>query len=127
MDISRPNNFPRVEELARRAGTPIAEFFDSLSVQDFDTNAAIADLYQAGYLAEPHTALAWRALVNELEEGETGVFLGTAHPAKFGEAIKAAIGVDVPLPPPLAAVRDKTVLSKVIPADYAALRACLMP
>jgi threonine synthase len=127
MDISRPNNFPRVEELARRAGTPISEFFASVSVTDLDTSAAIADLHRLGYLAEPHTALAWRALTRHLADGQAGVFLGTAHPAKFGEAIEAAIGLDVPLPPPLAAVRDKQVLSHTINADFGALRSLLLP
>lgn len=125
MDISRPNNFPRVEELARRARTPIAEFIDSVAVTDADTTAAIADLHASGYLADPHSALAWRALDNTLAEDETGVFLCTAHPAKFAEVIEAAIGLEVPLPPPLADVRDREVLSAVIPDDFNALRTLL--
>jgi threonine synthase len=124
MDISRPNNFPRVEELARRAGTPIAEFFESRSVSDYDTLAAIRDLYAGGYLADPHSALAWRALSDALGEraDEPGVFLCTAHPAKFAEVIEEALGEAPPLPPELEAVRDKAVLSAVIPPDYGALR-----
>lgn len=127
MDISRPNNFPRVEALAERAGVPIGQFFESFSVTDLDTSEAIADLYKINYLAEPHTALAWRALTRSLEASETGVFLGTAHPAKFTEAIEDAIGLEVPLPPPLAKVRDLPVLSLDLPPSYAALREVLMP
>jgi len=126
MDISRPNNFPRVEELARRAGVPIGAFFESYPVTDLDTTRAIADLHAAGYLADPHSALAWRALANELGRGETGVFLCTAHPAKFAEVIEQAIGRQVPLPPALEAVREREVLSSVIEPDFAALRAELL-
>ena len=59
----------RVEELARRAGVPIADFFESYPVTDLDTSRAIADLQSLGYLADPHSALAWRALANALGPG----------------------------------------------------------
>ncbi|NIV19533.1 MAG: threonine synthase, partial [Gammaproteobacteria bacterium] len=71
MDISRPNNFPRVEELARRAHTPIVRFFDAVAVLDSETRDAIVRLHEQGYLADPHSALAWQALDGFLEEGET--------------------------------------------------------
>ncbi len=122
MDISRPNNFPRVEELARRAGVPIADYLRSVAVDDVATTDAIVELDAAGYLADPHSALAWKALVRELRAGEAGVFLCTAHPAKFAEVIEDTLGRAVPLPPALAAVRDKPLLSARIPGDIDALR-----
>lgn len=125
MDISRPNNFPRVEALARRAGVPLADYLHSVAVDDDDTRAAIRALDQAGYLADPHSALAWQALVAALEKQETGVFLCTAHPAKFAEVIEETLGRPVPLPPALEAVRDREVLSDVIPGDFPALRRVL--
>ena len=82
----------------------------------------IADLHALGYLADPHSALAWRALRRSLDEDETGVFLCTAHPAKFAEVIEDAIGLEVLLPPALAEVRDREVLSAVIPPEFGALR-----
>lgn len=126
MDISRPNNFPRVEALAQRAGVPIAGFIDSVAVNDADTTDAIAALHDKGYLADPHSALAWRALDASLADDETGVFACTAHPAKFAEVIASAIGLDVDLPPALEAVRDREVLSATIDGDFAQLRALLM-
>jgi threonine synthase len=126
MDVSRPNNFPRVEELARRAGVPIAEFFASVALDDAQTRAAITTLHAAGYLADPHSALAWQALAAHPRHGHPGVFLCTAHPAKFAEVIEETLGITVPLPPALSAVRDLEVLSATIPDDYAALRAELL-
>ncbi|KAA9131474.1 threonine synthase [Marinihelvus fidelis] len=126
MDISRPNNFPRVEALAQRAGVPIAEFLDSVAVSDTDTTDAIVALKAKGYLADPHSALAWWALDASLADGEIGVFACTAHPAKFAEVILDATGEDVPLPPELAAVKDKTVLSATIPGDFSRLRELLL-
>lgn len=125
MDISRPNNFPRVEELARRAGVPIADFLESVAVDDSETASAIRDLDVAGYLADPHSALAWRALSERLAPAETGVFLCTAHPAKFAEALEDTLGRPVELPPALEAVRHAPLLSVDIPGRFPALRAQL--
>ena len=121
MDISLPNNFPRVEALAQRAETPIAEFLDSVAIDDDQTQAAIRALDEHGYLADPHSALAWLALRDSLRDDETGVFLCTAHPAKFAEVIEETLGRPVPLPPALAEVRDRTVLSAQIPGEFSAL------
>jgi threonine synthase len=126
MDVSRPNNFPRIEELARRAGVPITEFFASVCVDDGDTHAAIRALHRQGYLADPHSALAWRALSRHELHGAPGVFLCTAHPAKFAEVIEEVLEIELPLPRPLQEVRDLEVLSAVIPADFEALRAELL-
>lgn len=126
MDISEPNNFPRVVELGERHGLPLRDLLHAASVSDAETRAAIRVLWQRGYLADPHSALAWHALVQDLAEGEQGVFLGTAHPAKFREVIEDTLGIDVPLPPALEAVQRKAVLSETIPADFDALRELLI-
>lgn len=126
MDVSRPNNFPRVEELARRAAVPISEYIEGVCVDDAATRSAIRALHAQGYLADPHSALAWQALQQRLGADETGVFLCTAHPAKFAEVIADTLGVEVPLPPPLAEVRNREVLSVTIPDDFEALRAKLL-
>ncbi|MEM1411380.1 MAG: threonine synthase [Pseudomonadota bacterium] len=122
MDISRPNNFPRVEALAQRAAVPIDRFLSSVAISDDDTKDAVRALDAKGYLADPHSALAWQALDRERLENETGVFLCTAHPAKFAEVIEDTLGRPVPLPPALEAVRDKSVLSANIGGEFAALR-----
>jgi threonine synthase len=126
MDISLPNNFPRVLELGQRHGLPLERLLSSISLDDKATRAAMRALWQRGYLADPHSALAWAALERSLQPGEKGVFLCTAHPAKFLEVIEATLDVELTLPPELAAVKDKKVLSSTIPGDYAALRELLM-
>lgn len=126
MDISLPNNFPRVLEMERRHGLPLADLLHATALDDDETRAAIRALHARGYLADPHSALAWQALERSLEPGEEGVFLCTAHPAKFLEVLEETLAIEVPLPPELAAVRDKPVLSKTIPGDFAALRAELL-
>jgi len=122
MDIALPNNFPRVLELEQRHGLVLADLLSSTSLDDDQTRKAMKDLYARGYLADPHSALAWTALDRSLQPGEEGVFLCTAHPAKFLEVIEDSLGIEIPLPPELAEVKDKVILSSTIPGNFAALR-----
>ena len=126
MDISQPNNFPRVLELGGRHGLNLKELLSAASVSDETTRDALRDLHRMGYLADPHSALAWSALNRGLSTDETGVFLCTAHPAKFLEVIREALGLEVPLPPALAAARNKPVLSRTIGDDYSEFREVLL-
>jgi threonine synthase len=126
MDISLPNNFPRVIELGDRHGLPLQDLLQSVAISDDETLDAVRSLDSQGYLADPHSALAWRALTDELDEGETGVFMCTAHPAKFRETLEEALHRPVPLPDELLAVADKEVLSSVMPADFDLLRDFLL-
>jgi len=126
MDISLPNNFPRVLELEERHGLPLEGLLTSFSISDAETRDAIRALDDQGYLADPHTALAWKALNDKLGQNETGVFLCTAHPAKFKETIEDTLKRPVTLPPTLEQVSDKEVLSTEMPADFALLRRYLL-
>lgn len=126
MDVSDPNNFPRVLEMDWSHGLPLRELLSSCALTDEETRSAIRSLWQQGYLADPHSALAWAALARSMGEGEEGAFLCTAHPAKFIEVMKDTLGIDIPLPPELAAVQDKEILSSTIPGDFAVFRKFLL-
>ena len=126
MDISLPNNFPRVLELEERHGLPLQDLLTSFAIGDAETRDAVRALDAIGYLADPHSALAWKALADSLEENETGVFLCTAHPAKFRETIEDILKHPVVLPAELESVANKEVLSSVMPADYRLLRKYLL-
>jgi threonine synthase len=126
MDISLPNNFPRVLELEQRHGRPLENLLTSFAVGDAETRDAIRELDAVGYLADPHSALAWKALNDELAGNETGVFLCTAHPAKFRETMEDVLKRAMTLPAALEQVSEKDVLSTTMPADFAALRRLLL-
>jgi len=127
MDISLPNNFPRVLELGERHGLPLETLLSSLSLDDDETREAMRTLYQRGYLADPHSALAWTALDRSLKDDEEGVFLCTAHPAKFLEVIEETLGIEVPLPAELDAVKNEQVLSSTISGDFSSFKQELAP
>ena len=126
MDISLPNNFPRVLELEKRHGLPLKDLLTSFAIDDADTKEAVRALDGESYLADPHSALAWKALTDCLGEKETGVFLCTAHPAKFRETIEETLDRPVVLPEVLEKVSEKEVLSVEMPADFSLLREYLL-
>jgi len=127
MDVSLPNNFPRVLELGTRHGLPLEILLSSMSLTDEETRSAMRELYARGYLADPHSALAWSALNSTLQDDEEGVFLCTAHPAKFLETIEETLGIEVLLPPELEAVRNDRILSSTISGDFESLKHELEP
>ena len=98
----------------------------AVAVSEADTVQAMRDLDAHGYLSEPHAAVAFKALQDSLQAGEYGVFLGTAHPAKFRESVESILGRGIAVPPALLEASRRPSLNGQIPADYAALKAHLL-
>ena len=125
MDVSRPNNWPRVEELFKVKGWDLKSLASGFRT-DAQTRDALQRLYAQGYLCEPHGAIAWDLLQSQLAADEAGIFLCTAHPAKFKESVDEILGIELPLPGPLAERAELPLLSDEMDADFSALRAYLL-
>ncbi|MSO82827.1 MAG: threonine synthase [Acidobacteria bacterium] len=124
MDVGAPSNFERIRALydddldRMRQDVVGASFADARVVEE------IGKVYrERGYLLDPHGAIAWLGLQEPLDSdtSATGVFLATAHPAKFREVVEPAIGAPVALPPALAAALARPRHSVRLPASYPAL------
>ncbi|MED5525457.1 MAG: threonine synthase [Pseudomonadota bacterium] len=122
MDVSRPNNWPRVEHLLTSHGWSLT----GEAVSEADTKASMQTLQILDYLGEPHCAVAFKALLNNLEDKERGAFLCTAHPAKFAESVSTILGIPVPLPKALQDAMEKPNLSKKLGKDWQQLRRYLL-
>lgn len=125
MDVSRPNNWPRVEELFKRNGWALNELH-SAAISDAQTEDTLRTMNQLGYLCEPHGAVAYEVLKQDLQPGETGLFLCTAHPAKFKESVERILDLTLPLPEALDKHNKLPLLSDEMENDFAQLRAYLL-
>jgi len=110
MDVSQPNNWPRIEYMIESGQFDKAELVGE-SVDEEATKKSMLSLKQQGYISEPHAAVAYQGLNEQLAEGEYGIFLGTAHPAKFKESVDEILAINVPLPPELENCANKESLS----------------
>jgi len=127
MDVGAPSNFERMRAM-------YGDNFESLrcdivgaAFDDATVVAEIGDVYRRyGYLLDPHGAIAWLGLRQTLSAGERGVFLATAHPAKFLEVVEPAIGEAVPLPPVLADAIKRPRHAERLSVDYPALKRLLL-
>ena len=125
MDVSRPNNWSRVEELFKRNGWALNELH-SAAISDAQTEDTLRAMNQLGYLCEPHGAVAYEVLKQDLQPGETGLFLCTAHPAKFKESVERILDLTLPLPEALDKHNKLPLLSDEMENDFAQLRAYLL-
>lgn len=121
MDVSQPNNWPRIEALIEQGYVDKGCLKGEMVDEEY-TQLAMRQLAQLGYSSEPHAAIAYRAVSHDLEDGEIGLFLGTAHPAKFRETVENVLGTPISLPKPLADVAGEDSLAVDLPASYDALK-----
>lgn len=124
MDVSQPNNWPRIEELCGVKEWGL-ETLGKGAVTDEQSAASVKELNDLGYLCEPHGAIAYRVLQEQLAEDETGLFLCTAHPAKFKEVVDDILDADIELPGPLAKHAVMELLSEDLANDFDALKEVL--
>jgi threonine synthase len=122
MDVGSPSNWERIFALFGGQHAAMAAALRWGSCTDAETEQTVIDLDRAGYLADPHGAVAYRVLQSNLREGEQGIFLATAHPAKFREALAPALGREIPLPKSLSDLLNLPLLNEPLAADQAALR-----
>jgi threonine synthase len=125
MDVGAPSNWERVLHTMGGDREALRAQLDWGHLDDISTLAVVRGLYATnaggnGYLCDPHGAVAAGVLRRTLRPGEVGVFLATAHPAKFGDSLAPVVG-EVPLPPGLTAVRDRPLSVTPLANDLAAL------
>ena len=132
MDVGDPSNFARIRHLYAHWRDPLNSLRSDLAGRSFDdraTRQAMRDVHEnRGYLLDPHTAVGYLGLKEEIEAqgGGTGVVLATAHPAKFADVIRDAVGIEPPVPPALERCADLPERIVEIPAEDSALRDVLL-
>ncbi len=98
LDAGCPNNFGRIVEILGDHEN-VCRHIHAYSYDDNQIIDTIMHTYDdEGYLLDPHSAVAYRALNEDLQPGEIGVALATAHPAKLQHMMENIIEEPVPMP-----------------------------
>ena len=127
MDVGDPSNFARILDLYAHSHEAISNLISGATYTDGQIADTVATTYsRTGYLLDPHGACGYRALAEMLQPGEQGIFLETAHPAKFRDTVEAIIKAEVAIPEKLQAFMRGTKQSVPMTADFADFKAYLM-
>ncbi len=126
MDVGDPSNFARVLALYGSHAAICADI-SGCRYSDPQIAEAIQNCYKANkYILDPHGACGWQALKDGLKQGETGIFLETAHPAKFLEKVENILGIKVEIPQKLQEFMKGTKQSVPMTKEFEDFKAYLM-
>ena len=128
MDCGNPSNFDRMLWLYDARVDAMRRDISGSAHHDDDVRAAIRRVYEErGYLLDPHSAIAYLGLVaTRTGQEHAGVFLATAHPAKFAEVVEPIVGHAIEKPAALAAALAAAGPVVRLEATVDALRARLL-
>ena len=119
MDVGAPSNFARIAALFNGNHSAIKAVIGGATYSDVMIRESMKGCYTAtGYILDPHGACGYRALKEQLQYGETGIFLETAHPAKFKETVDDALHINLPIPDRLVAFMQNEKQSVPMRNDF---------
>lgn len=131
MDVGAPSNWVRIMELFGEEPAELQKTLTSFSFSDVETLDGIKELYKKyGYIACPHTAIAWLAIQQYKNENGNkdyaAVFLSTAHPCKFPDIFPEDIRKAIKTPGQVQELNEKDKKVVQMPNSYEAFKAFLV-
>jgi threonine synthase len=128
MDVGAPSTFARILELYGYSHQNIAADMVGYRYSDQEIRETMKEVFtETNYMLDPHGAVGYRALKADLKPGEVGVFLETAHPAKFTETVESVLGTGtVVLPEKLQAFMKGEKLSIPLSTEFADFKQFLL-
>ena len=129
MDVGNPSNFIRILEIFHHQFPDLAKNLSSYSISDEETMATIKEVYeQSDYLLDPHGAVGYLSLKRFLQThpGRKGIFLETAHPVKFPEAVEKVIGKKIEIPPSINSIMKVEKKSIAMKANFESFKQFLI-
>lgn len=130
MDVGNPSNFARMLDLYAHQWKKMSSDIFGVSFTDSQTKSAMQDVFaKYRYLLDPHGAVAYLGLQSFLLKHPKrihGIFLETAHPAKFADDIEKITKQKVPIPDRLQEVLSKEKQSTALSTEYDDLRNLLL-
>ena len=127
MDVGDPSNFARVYELYGKSHEAICADISGATYKDEQIAETIQEVRtETRYVCDPHGACGYRALKEGLKAGEVGVFLETAHPAKFKDTVDRILNDNIEIPAKLQAFMKGTKQSVPMTKDFADFKQFLL-
>lgn len=127
MDVGDPSNFARVLDLYGGSHDAICNDISGCMFTDQQIAETLKNTFdETGYLLDPHGSCGYRALKEQLKDGETGVFLETAHPAKFKDTVEEILGSSIEIPAKLQEFMKGTKQSIQLDKDFAGFKSYLL-
>jgi len=130
MDVGDPSNFARILDLYganEDTHKYITALISGYRFTDEEIAATMKRVYEKeNYLLDPHGACGYQALENSLQEGETGVFLETAHPAKFKGTVDEILNTDIEIPGKLQAFMTGKKQSESLDKEFESFKLYLL-
>ncbi len=125
MDVGNPSNFARMLELYKHSPAAMKRDISGFHFSDDETRAAMQKVFQsAKYVMDPHGAVGYLGLKRYQQDHPNiaGIFLETAHPAKFKKTVDATLSGEVAIPPPLLKFLSRAKRSICIGNDFEDLK-----
>ena len=127
MDVGDPSNFVRVLDLYDYSFDAIKNDISAARYNDSQIAETMRTCYEeTGYILEPHGACGYQALKDGLKANEAGIFLETAHPAKFLETVENILDRKIEIPLPLQEFMKGAKQSIELDKSFASFKAFLM-
>lgn len=120
MDVGNPSNFERIIDLFNSDFAALTRSISGYSISDEDTrNMMLETRRRGGYILDPHGAVAYAGLKKFLAgDNKLGVFLETAHPAKFLEVVEETLSEKIELPDKLVAFQQRQKISLAMKNEF---------
>lgn len=129
MDVGNPSNFTRILDLYKNSHAAITADITGFAYNDDQIRETIREVKKKhNYLCDPHGAIGYRSLQEYLPttQNSVGLFLETAHPAKFNETIEATLGEPLAIPDRLQKIIEGERKSSSLNANYEDLKSFLL-
>lgn len=126
MDVGAPSNFARILDLYKNSHKDICVDISGCTYNDDQIRSTIKQVFDNyKYLLDPHGAVGYQAVADGLKPEEVGVFLETAHPAKFKDTVEPIVG-PIEIPAKLQAFMRGEKKSIELPKDFSAFKQYLL-
>jgi threonine synthase len=129
MDVGSPSNFTRLLALYDNDYEALKSDVSGFYISDHDDKIVMKDIHdQHSYVADPHGAIGYAAIkeFQKKNDDHIGIYLETAHPAKFLDVVNDVLPVKAKVPARLQAVADKEKVAHLLKPEFKGVKDWLM-